>query len=79
MTNNGQTYATCWNRVTFFGRSDRFYKQMWQEVCRVVHLNGKIQNEEGEVEITSLNSQYRNFLCTTISSVVWPESGIIGQ
>jgi hypothetical protein len=34
---------------------------------------------KGNIWISSLNSQYRNFLCTTISSVVWPESGIIGQ
>ena len=44
--------------LLFLGRSDRFYKQIWQEVCRVVHLNGKIQNEEGEVWITSLNSHF---------------------
>jgi len=35
MTNNGQTYATNWNRFTFLGRSEQFLGYLWQETCLI--------------------------------------------
>ena len=60
MTNNGQTYATIWNCITFLSRSERFCIYLWQETCLVRAVRKGLSLVDEKKRERELLSEYDN-------------------